>query len=656
METKMIEDPVKEETSEVLESEEIEDSAENVETTENEESEKEESTSDQQSGDSPAAKKKKKAKKKKRGLAFQFGLFFALFAVLTIIVSGMLTFLSQTESYHKECENKLSQLTTQLAWMASAEGTEFAQLTEYFKEDPSKVRLPLDIESDIAVSRQDFYDYVKSAYPNQTFGRDLDFEGLDEKGKELYAKWRFEYWYELFLQSADSFGLSYVYFVYPTEGKELYVTYMIDTTMGITQDSEGKDILFLGDEVYQDPKEHACLWEAWNSGKAPMGFDVSNNEYGYNYNYCMPLIIGGERIGLICADIDVYAVNDTIISMVARQIIVLILILVGATIIMYTLVRKRIIERIVKLESNVAAYAETKNPELAGKIRNTIERHDELGSLTGEFADMITELEGHMEILKEITAEKERIGAELNVATKIQASMLPRIFPPFPNRSDLDLYATMDPAKEVGGDFYDFFLIDDDHLALVMADVSGKGVPAALIMVIAKTLIKNHLQAGESVEEALCAASDQLLENNDEMLFVTAWVGIVNLKTGNVEFADAGHEPAFVIHKNGEVEQIKHKKKKPPLATIEGIKYLKDEFKLEFGDRLYLYTDGVPEATDATPELFGKERVMESLRKHWDKDSKGLLKAMRKEVDNFVGSAPQFDDMTMLAVMVREEG
>jgi len=211
----------------------------------------------------------------------------------------------------------------------------------------------------------------------------------------------------------------------------------------------------------------------------------------------------------------------------------------------------------------------------------------------------------------------------------------------------------MNPAKEVGGDFYDFFLTDDKHLAVVMADVSGKGVPAALIMVIAKTLIKNHLSAGESVEDAMMHSNEQLLENNDEMLFVTAWVGIIDLETGVVEFADAGHEPAFVLRQGQSVELIKHKKKKPPLATIEGTKYLRDEFKLEKGDTLFLYTDGVPEATNANEELFDKDRLEASLNEHVSEDPKSLLASVHADVNAFVGDAPQFDDLTMLAVKIK---
>jgi sigma-B regulation protein RsbU (phosphoserine phosphatase) len=178
---------------------------------------------------------------------------------------------------------------------------------------------------------------------------------------------------------------------------------------------------------------------------------------------------------------------------------------------------------------------------------------------------------------------------------------------------------------------------------------SSKGVPAALFMVIAKTLIKNNMQMDKSVEEALTDSNTQLSENNEELLFVTAWVSVVDLNTGAVEYSDAGHEFALVAHPNGTVEEIRPAKKKMPLAAMEGMTYLRDSFELEVGDKLFLYTDGVPEATNASEEMYGMERLKKVLGEHALDKPADILKAVRKDVDAFVGDAPQFDDLTMLA-------
>ena len=252
--------------------------------------------------------------------------------------------------------------------------------------------------------------------------------------------------------------------------------------------------------------------------------------------------------------------------------------------------------------------------------------------------------------LAAVTAEKERIGAELNVATQIQANMLPSIFPPYPERIDFDLYATMDPAKEVGGDFYDFFLIDDDHLAMVMADVSGKGVPAALFMVITKTLINNRTQMGGTPAEILGFVNEQLCEGNESELFVTVWLGILELSTGKGIAANAGHEHPVLKRSGGDFELVKYRHS-PAVATIEGIHFREREFEMHPGDILFVYTDGVAEATNPDNQFYGTERMLNVLNLHKDSTMPELLSSVRKDIELFVGDAPQFDDITMLSLI-----
>ena len=284
-----------------------------------------------------------------------------------------------------------------------------------------------------------------------------------------------------------------------------------------------------------------------------------------------------------------------------------------------------------------------------------VESADEIGNLAEAFNHMLDDLNTYFEQIKTITAEKERIGAELNVATQIQADMLPSIFPPFPDKTEFDIYATMTPAKEVGGDFYDFFLLDENHLALVMADVSGKGVPAALFMVIAKTLIKNRAQMGGSPAEILGFVNDQLCEGNEADMFVTVWLGILDLTTGKGMAANAGHEkPA--IRRAGQNYEFVRTKHSPAVAVMEGMKFREHEFELHPGDSLYIYTDGVAEATNAQNALFGDERMMEALNSNPDASPKELLQNVQQAIDEFVGDAPQFDDITMLCLKYKGTG
>lgn len=273
--------------------------------------------------------------------------------------------------------------------------------------------------------------------------------------------------------------------------------------------------------------------------------------------------------------------------------------------------------------------------------------NDETGELATKFNEMQDNLKTYVENLQAVTSEKEKIGAELNVAQNIQADMLPRLFPPFPEKTNMLLYASMDPAREVGGDFYDFFLVDDDHLAFVIADVSGKGVPAALFMVISKTLIKNRAMQGGTPAEILRDVNNQLAEGNEAEMFVTCWLGICELSTGHVIAANAGHEyPAlFGADKHFELMKDKHGF---VLAIMPGTKYKDYEFDLEEGGGFFVYTDGVTEATNLNNELFGTEGMLDALNDKAWRTPKDFLNNVSESAYEFAGEAPQFDDITMI--------
>ena len=248
--------------------------------------------------------------------------------------------------------------------------------------------------------------------------------------------------------------------------------------------------------------------------------------------------------------------------------------------------------------------------------------------------------------------ETARISTELNLATRIQADMVPNIYPAFPDRREFDVYATMDPAKEVGGDFYDFFLIDDDHLCLVMADVSGKGVPAALFMMASKIILANNAMIGKSPAQILTDANAAICSHNREEMFVTVWLGILEISTGKLVAANAGHEYPVVKHGDGSFEVLRDKHGFV-IGGMAGMKYKEYELTLEPGSKLFLYTDGVPEATDAESNMFGADRMLEALNEKKDGTTVEILKHVRASVDGFVKDAEQFDDLTMLCMEYR---
>ena len=367
----------------------------------------------------------------------------------------------------------------------------------------------------------------------------------------------------------------------------------------------------------------------------------------------------GTMAGYVMADISMNDVMNT------RQtfLIGLLALLAGLTaafvIVFLLILRRKVIRPIDLLTQATGAFIRNNEEELAAGTAQVnvpqIRTGDEVEQLADAFRKMEEDMLAYIRSFMAVTAEKERIGAELNVATQIQADMLPRIFPAFPARTEFDIYATMDPAKEVGGDFYDFFLVDDDHLAVVVADVSGKGVPAALFMVIAKTLIKNHTQNRETLAEVFTHTNAQLCEGNDAGLFVTAWMAVLEISTGKLIYVNAGHNPPLLQRAGGSYEWLRSR---PGfvLAGMEGMRYRENEMELHPGDRLFLYTDGVTEATDANKELYGDDRLQTALDRQGNVPVRQLLTGIKESIDAFVGDAEQFDDITMLGLEYRERG
>ena len=307
---------------------------------------------------------------------------------------------------------------------------------------------------------------------------------------------------------------------------------------------------------------------------------------------------------------------------------------------------KRIVKPLNAMTRRVYEIDE-ENPEF--RMEDAFKTGDEVEALAEAFAEISHKTVLYMDEVVRVTAEKERIGAELSLATDIQAAMLPHIFPPFPDRSEFDIFASMDPAKEVGGDFFDYFLIDDDHLCMVIADVSGKGVPAALFMMASKIILQSVAMLGHSPAAILERANEAICSNNEAQMFVTVWLGILEISTGRLTAANAGHEYPALRHPDGEFELYKDRHGFV-IGGMEGVKYREYELRLEPGSRLFVYTDGVPEATDADKQLFGTERMLDALNECPDAAPEQILKNVRASVDAFVKDAEQFDDLTMLCV------
>ena len=289
------------------------------------------------------------------------------------------------------------------------------------------------------------------------------------------------------------------------------------------------------------------------------------------------------------------------------------------------------------------------NVRTGEKLTNTIKNTDEIGQLADAIDRMELQVHDYVSHLTRVTAEKERISTELSLAARIQMDMIPSVFPAFPDRKDFDIYASVEPAREIGGDFYNFFLIDETHLCAIIADVSGKGVPAALFMMASTIVLVDNARMGKSPAEILKSANEAICATNREEMFVTVWLGILDLETGKLTTANAGHEYPYLKQPGGAYEMVSDPHSFV-VGGLEGIVYRNYEIMMEPGARLFVYTDGVVEATDKDEVLFGTERLLNALNKEPDAEPEKLLANVKESVDRFVADAEQFDDMTMLCL------
>ncbi len=501
-------------------------------------------------------------------------------------------------------------------------------ISGYYRFQQSTYKIYNDFGYDIAQIAQTHIDGDKILTYLESGETD---EAYDEMAKGLYT---------LYKESS----ISAIYICIPNID-DLTLTNIYDVRI---HDAENKDIYALGviDPMGNDNPQ--LLMDIYETGERVDDYFLRETSFGYNVSSIVAVEDSSNTpVALLVVDVPMLEIQNTLNSYLIYTIILTVLLVLGFMFFFHFMLQKSVVKPLRLISHEASEFAKDSG-KISKKLTN-IKTGDEIETLAKSVHNMEVDINKYISDITVITKEKERIGAELSVATNIQASMLPSIFPAFPERSEFDIFASMTPAKEVGGDFYDFFLVDNDHLAMVMADVSGKGVPAALFMVISKTLLKNCTQTGSSPKEVLEKVNNQLCEGNDAEMFVTVWLGIYEISTRKLMAANAGHEYPVIKRENGEFELYKDKHGFV-LAGMEGAKYREYELQLNKGDKLFVYTDGVPEATNINNELYGTERMLYSLNKNKDNSMEDILSTVKKDVDKFVGNAPQFDDITMLGI------
>ena len=474
--------------------------------------------------------------------------------------------------------------------------------------------------------------------------------------------------YEIFRQDLnrikDSSNIEYLYAIYFEDVEDVSSLCYAINAKSQAELAAGASLTYMGKPCEEGafPEDTLLtLQQAIQSGKRDSGTMQAYSEgYGYMLNgYRVVFDSEGNAVGLICVEIDINRINVGLRRYVWTVVLIAI-VFTALVVLAYLLNTKHYligpIERIARSsDAFVKKMQQGAPPEELVFEDVQVKTGGELALMAKDVKSLADGVAGYMVNLQAVTAEKERIGAELTLATRIQAAMLPHIFPPYPDRTDFDIYASMDPAKEVGGDFYDFFLVDGDHLCMVMADVSGKGIPAALFMMASKIILQSCAMLGQSPGEILTKTNEAICSNNPESMFVTVWVGMLELSTGKLTAANAGHEYPIIRQPGGSFGLYKDRHGFV-LGGMPGSKYREYELQLEPGAKIFVYTDGVPEAKKADNEMFGTERTVAALNEQPDAAPEKLLKNVRTAVDAFVLDAEQFDDLTMLCLEYKGKG
>lgn len=586
--------------------------------------------------------RKAKGKKKRISIVFEVA---ALF-LIGVIMTGLLTYVCENSLYSDSVVKQTESRAEEIANETKAAVTEYAAydwLINYWYINYEDLNIEYDVDFSSSTATAGKCKVFSERHPELQlrYISSAQCESLPQEDQKLYAEIAYSWLITRIDQIKRTYPVSYLFCVISEEPFDKQFFLFSGADEGAVRGTSYEEVYTLGHKVSVSESQTVAMREATKN----TSHLADANKY---VDYYVLLWSFGEHNVFIGLTYDYSELQGLIDAQTAKGATLAILNQIILSVICLTLITLFVIVPLKKVQAFIRQYKNSKDSESVIAGLKKIELRNEIGELSEDTSEMIEEIENHIAELQTVTAEKERISTELSLATRIQAAMLPSTFPPFPWRREFDVFASMDPAKEVGGDFYDFFMLDDDHIALVIADVSGKGIPAALFMMISKILVKNYAMTGLSPAKTLEAVNRQICANNREEMFVTVWLGFFEISTGKLIASNAGHEYPIVKKPNGTFELIKDKHGLV-VGAMDGAKYSEYEILLEAGSKLFVYTDGLPEATDADENMFGSERLITALNGvSPDASSEDILRSVRGAVDDFVKSAEQFDDLTML--------
>lgn len=570
---------------------------------------------------------------------FFVSVIFIVIAVITFIIFNMTVLLNQRFEY-----------TTQIAGDVVATIEDYQSLdflVPYWHDHYDEMEFFYG-NRDILIEKERLLTSLFPDYSDEEHVTTEQVLALDEAGQRLFAEVCYYQLSQDFDRIKSSYGPMFLYsFGIDGDNQFFYIT---GTKDGELRESAGGDLFELGCTYPYQAGRYPTLDSLIQTGVPADRIELSLNKDADRtaVHVFAPVTCNGQMIMIVGVSTDWVDLIDYTLYLTAFLAAFIVILVASLALLFFRMLRKYAVTPLFKERDIINTYEQDKDSAKALPDLKSIDSDNEIEELADAFSSMLVEIDRYMDEKQKDAVEKERLGAELNMAANIQASQLPSTFPAFPDRTDFDIHASMTPAKTVGGDFYDFFLVDENHIALVMADVSGKGIPASLFMMISKLLIQSRVMMGESPAEALSNSNAQLMQNNAAHQFVTVWLAVFDLKTGKGVAANAGHEHPVIRRANGQYEIVEYKHN-PPVATMKKMKFKDHEFELNPGDSLFVYTDGVAEANNAQNELFGTERMLDALNRDPDASCEQVLKNVMNGIDEFVAGAEQFDDITMMS-------
>ena len=588
-------------------------------------------------------------KSKKLGIIGQVAIYF----IIALFVVGVVIYFIQTLLSNQQVSSQTESYADNLAAEVENAMLEYPAI-EWLMDYWYNHSAELDIEYDV-----DFYEINETAKKARDltarnpdleirYAREEDLEALSEEDQKLYAEITYSWLLTRVNQIKLSYDVNYLFCVISEAPYDHQFFVFSGYNHGMKRGTGYEDAYILGVEV--------DVSEAQQEGmQAARDFESHLADAGDYVDYYSFSGIYGDHtvfLGMTYSQKELkdsmakLTLSESLFSVANAAVMAALCMLV-----LYILVLKPL----GKVSANIHLYKNTKDSSTVRDNLKDVRPNNEIGTLSGDIVDLTREMDDYMVNLQTVTAEKERLDTELSLGSTIQASMLPGEFPAFPERSEFNIYASMDPAKEVGGDFYDFFLIDDDHLYMTIADVSGKGIPGALFMMMTKIILANNTMSGKSVSQIMHDTNMAVCANNKADMFVTVWVGILEISTGKLTCANAGHEYPVLKKPDGQYELLKDTHGFV-IGGIPEMQYKEYEIQLEPGTKIFVYTDGVPEATNGLNEQFGPERMLEALNGEPDAEPEKILENVRAAIDGFVKDAEQFDDLTMICFEYKGTG